>query len=169
VTLNRLRASAGAIEFTGSYRFEPAEPTDKTRADIFDLKVVEADATELARLFAPVLVRDRGFIARTLRLGANAPLPAWLKAMRTEGVVTIGSLKAGDMRFSGVTAKVAWKGPTVRLTELNGSSEPAEFAGDLSIDLGTGTPQYRFDGKVTTSPTRAACWIGRTLTPKEKV
>src|SRR6185295_4851463 len=149
VTLSRLRASAGAIEFTGSYRFEPAEPTDKTRPDIFDLKVTEADATELARLFAPGLVRDRGFIARTLRLGANAPLPAWLKAMRIEGVVTIGSLKAGDMRFSGVTTKVAWKGPTVRLTELSGSSEPAEFAGDLSIDLGTGTPQYRFDGKVT--------------------
>ena len=150
VTLSRLRASAGAIAFTGSYRFEPAEqPTDKTRPDIFDLKIAEADATELARLFAPALVRDRGFIARTLRLGANAPLPAWLKAMRTEGVVTIGSLKAGDMSFSGVTAKVAWKGPMVRLTELNGSSDPAEFAGDLSVDLGTGIPQYRFDGKVT--------------------
>jgi AsmA protein len=150
VTLSRLRASAGAIAFTGSYRFEPAEQaTDKTRPDSFDLKIADADATELARLFAPVLVRDRGFIARTLRLGANAPLPAWLKAIRTEGVVTIGSLRAGDMRFSSVTAKVAWKGPMVRLTDLNGSSDPAEFAGDLSIDLGTGIPQYRFDGKVT--------------------
>jgi hypothetical protein len=150
VTLSRLRASAGAIAFTGSYRFEPAEqPTDKTRPDIFDLKIAEADATELARLFAPALVRDRGFIARTLRLGANAPLPAWLKAIRAEGVVTIGSLTSGDMRFAGVSAKVAWKGPMVRLTELNGSSDPAEFAGDLSVDLGTGIPQYRFDGKVT--------------------
>jgi hypothetical protein len=53
------------------------------------------------------------------------------------------------MRLSGITAKVAWKGPMVRLNELNASSDPAEFAGDLSIDLGTGTPQYRFDGKVT--------------------
>src|SRR4029079_6126538 len=110
---------------------------------------VEADAAELARLFAPVLIRDRGFIARTLRLGANAPLPAWLKAMHSEGTVTIGSLQAGEMRFNGVTATVAWKGPMVRLTELSGSSDPAEFAGDLSVDLGTGTPQYRFDGKVT--------------------
>jgi len=150
VTLSRLRASAGAIAFTGSYRFELAEkPIEKRRPDSFDLKIAEADATELARLFAPALVRDRGFIARTLRLGANAPLPAWLKAMRSEGIVTIGSLKAGDIHFSGVGAKVAWNGPMVRLTELNGSSEPAEVAGDLSIDLGTGTPQYRFDGKVT--------------------
>ena len=150
VTLSRLRASAGGIAFTGSYRFEPADtPAEKTRPDSFDLKVAEADAMEVARLFAPVLVRDRGFIARTLRLGANAPLPAWLKAMRADGVVAIGSLKAGDMSFTGVTAKVAWKGPLVLLTELNGSSEPAEIAGNLSIDLATGTPQYHFDGKVT--------------------
>jgi len=150
VTLSRLRASAGTIAFTGSYRFEPAEQlTDKRRPDSFDLKIAEADATELARLFAPALIRDRGFIARTLRLGANAPLPAWMKAMHAEGTVTIGSLQAGEMRFNGVTSKVAWKGPMVRLTELNGSSDPAEFAGDLSVDLGTGTPQYRFDGRVT--------------------
>jgi hypothetical protein len=150
VTLSRLRASAGTIAFTGSYRFEPTEqPTDKRRPDNFDLKIAEADATELARLFAPSLVRDRGFIARTLRLGANAPLPAWMKAMHAEGTVTIGSLQAGEMRFNGGTASVAWKGPMVRLTELSGSSDPAEFAGNLSVDLGTGTPQYRFDGRVT--------------------
>jgi hypothetical protein len=35
-----------------------------------------------------------------------------------------------------------------RLTELAGSSEPAEFTGDLSVDLSTGTPRYHFDGKV---------------------
>jgi hypothetical protein len=36
-----------------------------------------------------------------------------------------------------------------RLTELIGSSDPAEFTGDLSVDLSTGTPRYHFDGKVT--------------------
>ena len=36
----------------------------------------------------------------------------------------------------------------VHLSELSGSSEPAEFAGDLSIDLRTGSPRYHFDGKV---------------------
>jgi len=144
VAVNRLQAKAGAVAFTGSYRWEP----DSERSDKFDLKIGEADIAELSRLFAPALLRERGFIARTLRLGANAPVPAWLKAIRTEGVVSIGSLTAGDWKLRGITAQVKWNGPVARLTELTGSSDPAEFNGDLSIDLSTGTPRYHFDGKV---------------------
>jgi hypothetical protein len=112
------------------------------------LKIDEADATELSRLFAPVLLRERSFLARTLRLGAGAPVPAWLKAIRTEGAVSIGSLTAGDLKLHGITAQVKWNGPVVQLTQLGGSSEPAEFSGDLNVDLSTGTPHYHFDGKV---------------------
>ena len=144
VAVNRLQAKAGAVAFTGSYRWEPGSE----RSDKFDLKVDEADIAELSRLFAPALLRDRGFIARTLRLGANAPVPAWLKAIRTEGVISIGSLTAGDWKLHSITAQVKWNGPVARLTELTGSSDPAEFNGDLSIDLSTGTPRYHFDGKV---------------------
>jgi hypothetical protein len=144
VAINRLQASAGALAFTGSYRWD----TDSQHSDKFDLKIDQADAAELARLFAPALVRERGFIARTLRLGANAPVPAWLKTLRSEGTVSIGSLAAGDVRLHGVTAHVIWNGPSVLVSELLGSSEPAVFAGDLSIDLRTGSPRYHFDGKV---------------------
>ena len=150
VAVNRLQAKAGAIAFTGSYRWEPGpEPSEKARSDKFDLKIDEADVGELTRLFAPVLVRNRGFLARTLRLGANAPVPAWLKAIRTEGAISIGSLTAGDLKLHGIRAQVKWNGPVARLTELIGSSDPAEFTGDLSVDLSTGTPRYHFDGKVT--------------------
>ena len=76
-------------------------------------------------------------------------MPAWLKAIRTEGAVSIGSLTAGDLRFRGITAQLKWNGPMAQFTDLTGSSDPAEFAGDLSVDLGTGTPHYHFDGKVT--------------------
>jgi hypothetical protein len=154
VAVNRLQAKAGAIAITGSYRWEPGpelsdnEPSNKVRPDKLDLKIDEADIMELARLFAPALLRDRGFLARTLRLGANAPIPAWLKALRTEGAVSIGSLTAGDVRLRGITAQVKWNGPSVLLTELSGSSELAEFTGDLGIDLSTGTPRYHFNGKV---------------------
>jgi hypothetical protein len=144
IALSRLQAEAGAIVITGNYRWDPGSE----RPDRFDLKIGEADAAELARLFAPALVRDRGFLARTLRLGANAPVPPWLKALKAEGTVSIESLRAGDVRFNGIKAKVKWTGPMVHLIDLSGSSDPAEFAGDLSIDLSTGTPQYRFDGKV---------------------
>jgi hypothetical protein len=149
VAVSRLRAEAGAIAVTGSYRWESGpEPPDKARSDRFDLKIDTADAVELARLFAPALLRDRGFLARTLRLGANAPVPTWLKALRTEGAVSIGTLTAGDLRFSGIKAQVKWDGTSVQLNELTGSNDTADFAGDLSIDLRTGSPRYHFDGKV---------------------
>ena len=144
VAANRLQAKAGAIAFTGSYRWEPGSE----RSDKFDLKIDEADVIELARLFAPALIRDRSFLARTLRLGSSAPVPAWLKAIRTEGAVSIGSLTAGDLKFEGITAQVKWDGPSVLLSELSGSSELAGFAGDLGVDLLTGTPRYHFDGKL---------------------
>ena len=153
VAVNRLRAETGAIAITGSYRWErDTEGSDKARPDKFDLMIEEADAAELARLFAPALLRERGFLARTLRLGANAPVPAWLKALQTEGNVTIGLLTAGDVRLHGITAQVKWNGPAVYLSELTGSSEPGEFAGDLSIDLRTGSPRYHFDGKLADIP-----------------
>jgi hypothetical protein len=149
VAINHLQAKAGAIAFTGSYRWEPvSEATDKPRSDKFDLKIDQADVTELARLFAPALIRERGFLARTLRLGANAPVPAWLKALRAGGSVSIGSLTAGDVRLRGVTAQVKWNGAEVSLSELIGASDPGEFDGDLDIDLRTGSPRYHFDGRV---------------------
>jgi AsmA protein len=143
VAVNRLQAKAGAIAFTGSYRWEPGSE----KSDTFDLRIDEADIVELSRLFAPVLIRDRGFLARTLRLGANAPVPAWLRAIRTEGTVSIDSLMAGDLKLQGFTAQVRWNGPSVLLSELSGSTDLAGIAGDLGVDLRTGTPRYHFDGK----------------------
>ena len=144
VAVNRLQAEVGAIAFTGSYRWEPRSE----RSDKFDLKIDEADVAELSRLLAPALVREGSFFARTLRLGAKAPVPAWLKAIRAEGAVSIGSLTAGDLRLHGITAQVKWNGPSVHLTQLAGSSDPAEFSGDLGVDLSAGTPRYHFDGKL---------------------
>jgi hypothetical protein len=34
----------------------------------------------------------------------------------------------------------------VQLTQLAGSGDPAEFHGDLNVNLSTGTPHYHFDG-----------------------
>lgn len=149
VAITRLRAAAGGIAFTGAYRREGAvNPSEKARPDKFDLTIEDADAEELSRLFAPALLRERGFLARTLRLGADAPIPAWLKAIRTEGTVSIRSLTVGDVHLSGITAAVNWNGPAIKLTGLSGSSDPAQFAGDLGIDLRTGSPRYHFEGKV---------------------
>ena len=90
---------SGRDRFYGELSLGAGGTIRKTRPDKFDLKIDEADAAELARLFAPALLRERGFLARTLRLGANAPIPAWLKAIRAEGAVSIDSLTAGDVRL----------------------------------------------------------------------
>ena len=148
VAVNRLQAKAGAVAFTGSYRWEPGSE----KPDKFDLNIDEAEIGELSRLFAPALLRDRGFLARTLRLGAAAPIPAWLKSIRTEGAVSIGSLTAGDLKLERITARVKWNGPSVLLSGLSGSSEQAEIAGDLGVDLKTGIPRYHFDGRVVNIP-----------------
>ena len=57
----------------------------------------------------PPLVRERGFLARTLRLD-SAPAPDWLKARRADGTISIGTLTAGDLsaeRQSGTTGAPA--------------------------------------------------------------
>jgi len=149
VSVSRMQAEAGAIAFTGSYRWETgSDSSGKARPDKFDLKIDAADAGELSRLFAPSLSRQRGFLARTLGLGANAPVPAWLKAIRTEGAISIGALTAGDITVRRIAAQVKWDGPMAQMNGLVGSIDPAEFAGDLAVDLSTGTPRYHFGGKV---------------------
>ncbi len=149
VAISRLKASAGTVEFTGSYRREaPPDASAKARADKFNLRIGEADLAELRRLLAPALLRQTGFFARTLRLGGSAPVPAWLKAIRTGGAISIDSLTAGDLRLSGIAAEMKWDGAQVQFSSLNGSSDSANFSGALDVDLRTGTPRYHYDGKL---------------------
>ena len=92
---NRLRAKIGAIAFTGDYRWEPAA----IRPHKFHIAIPRADAAELERLLAPSLVRERGFLARTLRL-SPAPVPDWLKNRRADGTLSIDTLIARDVEAS---------------------------------------------------------------------
>ncbi len=153
VSVTRLRARAGAIAFTGDYRYEPLA----TRSHKFHIDIARADAAELERLLAPALVRERGFIARTLRLGP-APVPDWLKDRRADGTLSIGALTLGDAEAHVEFARLLWDGSLVRLVRLNASAshanadlasgDPATFLGDLAIDLSGRAPHFRFDGKL---------------------
>lgn len=143
VTVNRLRAKVGAIAFTGDYRWEPAA----IRPHKFHLNIPAADGAELERVLAPALVRDRGFFARTLRLG-DAPVPDWLKARRADGTVTIDALTFGEMQVRVDTARLLWDAAQVRVTNLGARIDQASLAGDLTIDLTSRAPHYRFEGKL---------------------
>jgi hypothetical protein len=148
IAITRLRARVGAIAFTGDYRYEPAA----VRPHKFRLDVPQAEASELQRILTPALVRERGFLARTLRLGA-APAPDWLKDRRADGILSIGKLViAGDTEAHFENARVLWDGAFVHLVRLNATVDPATFNGDLALDLSGRAPHYRFEGKLQGVP-----------------
>ncbi|HEV1283866.1 MAG TPA: hypothetical protein VNU44_01085 [Bryobacteraceae bacterium] len=143
VAVSRLRARVGAIAFTGDYRWEPAA----VRPHKFHLTIPVADAAEFERVLTPSLVRDRGFFARTLRLG-DAPLPEWLKTRRADGTVTIGALTFGETQVRVDTARLLWDAAEVRMVGLGAHMDGAALTGDLTVDLTSRAPHYRFEGKL---------------------
>jgi hypothetical protein len=156
VAVTKLRAKAGQIAFTGDYQWEPTA----LRPHKFNIAIAEADTAELARLLAPTLVRERGFLARTLRLD-SAPAPDWLKGRRADGTISIGTLTAGDLSLSVNQARLLWDAGIVRLigidsTVLSANLAGTGVAGDLEVDLGVDqkgrAPRYHFDGKIDDAP-----------------
>jgi hypothetical protein len=144
ISLTRLHAKVGAVAFTGDYRYEPLA----LRPHRFHIDVAKADAGELQRIFAPALVRERGFLARTLRLGA-APAPDWLRNRRADGTMSIGALTlAGDTEVHVEGARVLWDGSLVRFLRLNARMDSATFKGELALNVAGPAPHYRFEGKL---------------------
>lgn len=150
VSVTRLKARAGAIEFTGDYRWDP----DAASPHQFHLQVENADLQELVRLWKPTLARGEGFLARTLRFGASAPAPDWLTQRQAQGTLTIQALNAGDYTLSAETARVLWDGLAVTISGItaqlkdDAKLEDATLAGDLTLDVSGPAPRYRFDGKL---------------------
>lgn len=156
VAVTKLRAKIGEIAFTGDYHWDPAS----IRPHKFNIAIPAADAAELARLLAPSLVRERGFLARTLRLD-SAPPPDWLKGRRADGTFSIGALTAGDLSLSVNQARLLWDAGVVRLVGVDGTMLSPNLAGmgvagDLEVNLGVdqkaGAPHYHFDGKIRDAP-----------------
>ena len=150
VSVSRLKASAGAVEFTGDYRWDP----DAASPHQFHLQVETADLQELARLWQPTLARGEGFLARTLRFGGPAPAPNWLTQRQAQGTLTVQALNAGDYILSAKTARVLWDGLAVTISGIDSQLqygarlERATLAGDLTVDLSGAAPRYRFEGKL---------------------
>jgi hypothetical protein len=147
VIVNGLRAKAGDIALTGEYRWEP----DALRPHKFHIAIAEADAAELERLMAPALVRERGFLARTLRLDA-APVPDWLKTRRADGTLSIDVLTVGESKVHVEHARLLWDKTQVRLVGISARIDQEIATGDLDINMAGNSPHYHFDGKVQDVP-----------------
>ncbi|MEO8097985.1 MAG: AsmA family protein [Acidobacteriota bacterium] len=143
IRADRIAGSLGATSFTAAYEARP----NSTQPAKFALTINEADAAELERLLAPTLSRaEPGFLARTLRLRAAAPAPAWLKARRAEGTVAIDSVAAGEWRARGLKAKLSWNGTALQLTDVSAQLDAAAFAGTVGLDLAAPAPKYHLEG-----------------------
>ncbi len=153
VSVTKLRAQVGDISFSGDYRWEPTA----VHPHRFNIAIDQMDVAELARLLGPTIQRDRGFLARTLRLGAPPPVPDWLKSRRADGTISIVSLTAGDTVVSLNQARLLWDGAVVRLAGIDATvTSPnlsgASLNGDLVTEVSGAAPHYRFDGKLNDVP-----------------
>lgn len=144
VTADRLRGTAGEVEFSGDYRYDPELP----RPHRLKVLIEKADAAELEALLKPTLSRREGFLARTLRFGA-APLPSWLASRHLEAAVAIASLTAGEVELGALKGRLLWDGGQAELVEASLEHNDLHASGKLSIRLQHADPEYRLQGKVS--------------------
>jgi hypothetical protein len=142
--LTHVRARAGSVDFSGDYRYEPADP----RPHRFNLVIPAIEAAELERLLMPSLHREQGFIARTLRW-RPAPPPDWLRERRAEGTLRIANLSGSPADLHDIRSAVVWDGTQITLTARTAKVLDGTVSGIMMADLSTSEPQYQFEGNVT--------------------
>ncbi len=142
VVVTRLRAKVEKCQLDGDYRYEPGDDWPHH----FRLAIPEADLDALERMLLPTLHRERGFLARTLKLQA-APIPEWLANRQVDGTFRIGLLTAGGMEWKNVTAHMIWDGPNVQFQNLQASLDEGSIKGTVAVDLSGSDPRYRLRGQ----------------------
>lgn len=148
VAVTKIRASAGEAKFEGEYRWEPQSP----RPHQFRLQVDEGDPQDLEKLFQPTIARGGGLLARTLRLGAAAPVPEWLGKRRAEGTISIPEIDVGDHTLREASARVVWDGADLRLTNIAAEIDGSAVSGQAAVDLAGAAPRYWMLGKMQGVP-----------------
>ena len=141
--MTKMRGKAGKLRFEGEFQWLPKAP----RAAHFRLRANEASAEEIDRLFAPVLRRQQGFIARTLRLN-RAPLPDWLSTRHAEGEIAIGSFTAAGAKLDNFKLGVAWDAIKVTFKDLRFSLDDARASGSATANLAYALPIYNLKGSL---------------------
>ncbi|MEP7352736.1 MAG: hypothetical protein ABI824_05845, partial [Acidobacteriota bacterium] len=169
ILFSRIRGKAGKVAFTGSFRADlPTDPSApdaklaaKSNANL-DLVIHDASASELERLLSPALARGRGgLLARTLRLGAVAPPPFWLKSRSLKASVLIETLtipldpdpgKLDEWKIVSLRGQLDWDGPKIHVSEITGGIDPALMYGDLDVDISAPSPKYQYTGSLIGIP-----------------
>ena len=142
-----ISARAGKVAWTGDYQYDPSQ----RRPHRFAARLPQVAAADLEKLLAPALVRERGFLARTLGIGEGS-VPEWLASRRAEGTIAIGTLEAGPATLRDLEATVQWDASRVTLPRLRFRWGDADLDAELAIDLQKARPVYTANGRATAIP-----------------
>ena len=137
LTVQKMRAHAGAIRFSGEYRYQ-AEATHPHR---FRIAMDQVDADALETLLMPTLRRPRRILELPFR---KQPLPEWLAGWHAEGTVQIASLENALQPLSAVRARFQWDAGRVSVTEIASTN----LTGRATVDLRAPEPVYELTAKL---------------------
>jgi len=156
VLMDRIQGRAGAIDFTGEYRYVAAAE----RPDQAHFVAAAADSEELERLLMPALRREETLLARALRFG-RTKTPEWLEARRAEAALEIGSLTLAGLPFDKLRMHLRWEGATLETTDLTAQLGAGSLAGRMSANLSGSVPTYRVAARLRGATWMDGKWDGR--------
>jgi hypothetical protein len=143
VIVDKVDATAGSVDFSGSYRYEPGT----ARPHRFQISASVLDGEEWERLFHPTLRRGGGFLQRTLGLG-RASLPAWLDTRHAEGTLRVETLRVAGAEFNKVHARILWDAARVQFLDAAAETGGGEAAAHGLLNLAGNSPAYKFSLRV---------------------
>ena len=143
MSISKIAGRIAETPFSASFEKKGTQPAK------FSLELDEADAEEMQRILTPTLAREGpGFLARTLRLRGAPPVPAWLKARKAEGTISIASATAGEWKGREVKARVQWDGTAAHFTNITAQLDSGAATGTMDVDLATPVAKYHLEGSV---------------------
>jgi hypothetical protein len=153
IAVRMLEARAGGTELRGEYRFNPKA----ARPHHLACRIPKLEASELASLLAPTLLRPQSFLSRTLRLG-RVTVPDWMAARRAEGTVEIDSLGFAGETFEPVSLRFFLDGPELDVPRFQARVKGGQAVGYFRASFGGGQPSYVLGGSL-----EGAAWRGGSL------
>lgn len=142
VVVDRLRARAGRLAFTGDYRYEPAAG----RPHRLRLRAAQWDAADVEAECLPTLRRSGSLLARAL---GRTSLPDWLKTRELEGTVQIDRLLVDGAALENVRAHMVWDAARVEFQNFQARLNRAALTGRLTVNLRASRPSYALAAKLT--------------------
>jgi hypothetical protein len=148
-----MRGHLEKLQIDGDYRYEAGDDWPHH----FRINIPEADLTDIERVMLPTLRRERGFLARTLKLKAPST-PEWLASRQADGSLHIGHLTAGDLEWTDVRSRVVWDGPDIQLRGIQAVMDEGAITGSAALDLTGVEPRYQLRGQL-----KNLSWQGGTV------